>query len=374
MNQTMSGELEPALLPAGTLLHRCFVIDGALAQDSYGAAYSGHDEKTGTPIAIREYFPSALAVRAGEHLAVSPRNKACGALLFLGSEMFYKQYQALTEAKGSDNLVSVYATFFENGTSYAVTEQLEGVTLERYLQLRRRRLFADEAMYIAASMADALLVLHSLNTLHFDISARSIFLCTNGSVKLTDFGAAKASLRARREVDDSDPWIDFAAIARTLYEAMTGQAVFDETIQPHANIPPQMFGLFREMIETHGYRRISSVFEYRHALACVEVGAVYPDVTLEDVNSQLPLPRRQEPRERLQAPQDKPEPVEPEQKRTMIDRALDAMETAVTTDRRATDEKKAEKERQIKRKVGIIYAGILVGVLILAFILRGLIK
>ena len=59
----------------------------------------------------------ALAVRAGENMAVSPKNKACGPLLFLGSEMFYKQYQALTEAKGSDNLVSVYATFFENGTS-----------------------------------------------------------------------------------------------------------------------------------------------------------------------------------------------------------------------------------------------------------------
>ena len=228
-------------------------------------------------------------------------------------------------------------------------------------------------MYIAASLADALLVLHSLNTLHYDISARSIFLCTNGSVKLTDFGAAKASLRARREVDDSDPWIDFAAIARTLYEAMTGQAVFDEAIQPHANIPPQMFGLFREMIDTHGYRRISSVFEYRHALACVEVGAVYPDVTTEDVNSRLPLPRKPE-RERVQIPQARPEPAEPEQKRTMIDRALDAMETAVTTDRRAADEREAEKERRIKRKVGIIYAGILVGVLIIALILRGLIK
>lgn len=373
MNQTMSGELEPVLLPAGTLLHRRFAIDGVLVQDGYGTAYSGHDVKTGAPIEVREYFPSALALRAGEHMAVSPRNKACGALLFLGSEMFYKQYQALTEAKGSDNLVSVYATFFENGTSYAVTELLEGVSLERYLQLRRRRLFADEAMYIAASLADALLVLHSLNTLHFDINARSIFLCTDGTVKLVDFGAAKASLRARRELDDSDPWIDFAAIARTLYEAMTGQAVFDDTIQPNANIPPQMFGLFREMIETQGYRRISSVFEYRHALACVEVGAVCPDVTMEDINSRVPLPRRQE-QERLHVPQPKPELLEPEQKRTILDRALDAMETAVTTDKREMDRKNAEKEMRIKRRVGVIYAGILVGVLILAFILRGLIK
>ncbi|MEZ4508484.1 MAG: protein kinase [Eubacteriales bacterium] len=94
-------------------------------------------------------------------------------------------------------------------------ERLTGVTLERYLQLRRRKLFPDEAMYIAASLADALLVVHSLNSLHYDINARSIFLCTDGTVKLVDFGAAKAGLRARQEVDDTEPWVDIAAVGKT---------------------------------------------------------------------------------------------------------------------------------------------------------------
>jgi serine/threonine protein kinase len=252
-------------------------------------------------------------------------------------------------------------------------EHLEGVSLERYLQLRRRRLFPDEAMFIAASLADALLVVHSLNTLHCDINARSIFLCTDGTVKLTDFGATKASLRARREIDDSEPWVDISAIARTLYEAMTGQAVFDDEIQPHANVPPQMFGLFSQMLAFNGQRRISTMFEYRHALACVEVGAVYPDVTMEDVRSTVPEIRKPEARIRPQVSQAAQQTVEPEQKRTILDRALDAMENAVTTEKRVADERKAESERRIKKKVGILYAGILAVVLILALILRGLI-
>ena len=212
----MAEELEPAeLLPVGTTLHRRYTIDGVLGRGTYGITYFGHDEKTGTRIALKEYFPYALADRAPESHALTPKNKACGALFFLGSEMFYRQHLALTDAKGSENCVTVYTAFFENGTSYAVMERLTGVTLERYLQLRRRKLFPDEAMYIAASLADALLVVHSLNSLHYDINARSIFLCTDGTVKLVDFGAAKAGLRARQEVDDTEPWVDIAAVGKT---------------------------------------------------------------------------------------------------------------------------------------------------------------
>lgn len=373
MIQTISDKIEPAeLLPAGTVLHRRYVVDGVLGRGAYGVTYFGHDEKTNVQIAIKEYFPAALAERAGQEHALSPRNKACGPLFFLGGEMFYRQHLALTDVKGSDNLVSVYVAFFENGTSYAVMDQLEGVSLERYLQLRRRRLFADEAMFIAASLADALLVLHSLNTLHYDINARSIFLCTNGSVKLVDFGAAKSALRARRAVDDAEPWIDLSAVARTLYEAMTGQATFDEDLPPNANIPPQLNQLFRQMTDSDERRRVSSVFDYRHALACVEISAVYPDVSMEDVLSELPALRKTTPESKPRESAAQPQTEGKAQRRSILDRALDAMEGAVTSGERPAD-RETRKEQRIKRKVGMIYAGVVAVALILALILRGLI-
>lgn len=360
------------LLAAGTVLHRRYVIDGVLGRGAYGATYYGHDEKAGIRIAVKEFFPSALAERASKECALSPKNKSCGPLFFLGGEMFYRQHLALTDVKGSDNLASVYAVFFENGTSYAVMELLEGVTLGRFLQLHKRRLFADEAMFIAASLADALLVLHSLNTLHYDISPRSIFLCTDGKTKLIDFGAAKAALRARRAVDDAEPWIDLAAMARTLNEAMTGQAAFGGDIQPHANTPPQLFDLFRRMIDTDERRRITSVFDYRHALACVELNAVYPDVSLEDVRSQIPEIRKPAAENRPRETAAKPAAEDGSKRSTLFQRALDAMEGAVTNQNRSTG-KAAQKEQQIKRKAGVIYLGVVAVVLVLALLLRGLI-
>lgn len=373
MNQLISEELEPAeLLPAGTLLHRRYVIDGVLGRGTYGITYSGHDEKTGTQIAIKEYFPYALAQRSEQGFALTPKNKACGALFFLGSEMFYRQHLALTDAKGSENLVTVYTAFFENGTSYCVMERLCGITLERYLQLRRRRLYPDEAMFIAASLADAMLVVHSLNSLHYDINARSIFLCTDGTVKLIDFGAAKAGLRARQEVDDTEPWIDISAIGKTLYESMTGLAVFGEGLAPHANIPAQFFEFLWQACDASGYRRIANVFDYRHALACVEVGAICPDVTDEDVMSELPQISRRSAQSKPQLSAANQQGDSPAQKKSILDRALNAMEGAVTTEQQK-DSMDAGNEQRIKKKVWLVYGGVVLVALVLALILRGLI-
>lgn len=374
MIQLVTEEFEPAeLLPAGTLLHRRYAVDGVLARGTYGIVYFGHDEKTETRIVIKEYFPYALANRASENSSLLPKNKACGGLFYLGSEMFYRQHLALTDAKGSSNLVTVYTAFFENGTSYAVMERLEGVTLERYLRLRGRRLTSGECMYIAASMADALLVVHSLNSLHYDINAHSIFLCTDKTVKLIAFGAAKAGLRARREVDDAEPWIDLAALARTLYEAMTGQAAFDDRMLPSALVPQPFFDLFRRMLDQSGARGLHSVFDYRHALTCIEIDAECPIVSEEEAN--LPLPDLRRPAAPPRRQTDEPYP-EPEPKRNLIDRALDAMEEAVTAekDRNFPSPIDAAKKTRSLKKIGLIYAGIVIGALVLALLLRGLIR
>ncbi len=374
MIQQISGELEPAeLLPVGTLLHRRYAIDGVLARGTYGIAYLGHDEKTSTRIVIKEYFPYALADRAGENNALMPKNKACGGLFYLGSEMFYRQHLALTDARGSSNLVTVYTAFFENGTSYAIMEQLEGVTLDRYLRLRGRRLTTGECMFILASMADALLVVHSLNSLHYDITAHSIFLCTDGTVKLIAFGAAKAGLRARREVDDTEPWVDLSALAKTLYEALTGQAVFQDAIQPNPNVPQPLFYLFWRMIDQSGAQGIASVFDYRHALACIDLQAEYPLVS--EAESHLPIPDA-----RLSAPQAKrpvaePQP-QPEPKRNLFARALDAMEDAVTAEKPeqpTSEPANVPAGTNHAKKIGLIYAGVIIGALILTLLLRGLI-
>ncbi|MEN6594273.1 MAG: protein kinase [Clostridiaceae bacterium] len=368
----MADGLESAeLLPVGTRLFRRYIIDGVIARGGYGITYEAHDERSNARLALKEYFPGALSIRAPGSTAISPKNKACGALFFLGSEMFYRQHLALTDARGSSNVVTVYNAFFENGTSYAVMERLEGVTLESYLRLRKRKLTPEEAMFIAASMADALLVVHSLNSLHYDINAKSIFLCTEGSVKLIDFGAAKAGLRARREVDDTEPWLDLGALGKTLYEAMSGQTLYGGQISPHANIPMPFYDLLLRMLHQDGARRFSSVFEYRHALACLEIGAACPAVSSEEAGTVLPPLKKAENKRAEPQPQIAEAPP---QKKTILDRALDTIQEAVEFSPEQNTPEVEQKRKHLTRRVILVYAAIAVVTLIAALVIKSLVK
>ena len=191
-------------------------------------------------------------------------------------------------------------------------------------------------------------------------------------MKLIDFGAAKAGLRARQEVDDTEPWIDLAAIGKTLYESMTGLAVFGDGIAPHASIPPQFFDFLWQTTESAGYRKITNVFEYRHALACVEVGAICPDVTEEDVKSTIPVIHKDTAQNRPQVSEAKTQ-QEPGQRKSILDRALDAMESAVTSEKQPSSEE-VQKEQHLKKKVWVVYGSLVAVALILTLILRGLIN
>jgi serine/threonine protein kinase len=283
--------------------------------------------------------------------------------------MFYRQHLALTDARGSCNVVTVYNAFFENGTSYAVMERLEGITLEAYMRLKKRRLTPEEAMFIAASMADALLVVHSLNSLHYDINAKSIFLCTDGSVKLIDFGAAKAGLRARREVDDTEPWLDLGALGKTLYEAMSGQTLYGMQISPSANIPAPFYDLILRMLHLDGARRFGSVFEYRHALACLEIDAACPAVTSEEAGMQLPPLKKAESRRAEPQPQVQEAPP---QKKTILDRALDTLQEAVETSPEENSPEVMQKRKHLTRRVILFYVAIAVVTLIAALVIKSL--
>ena len=114
------------------------------------------------------------------------------------------------------------------------------------------------------------------------------------------------------------------------------------------------------------------MFDYRHALACVEVGAICLDVTDEDVNSTLPPIKNSAMQNRSQVSGTKEQTQEQGQKKSILDRALDAMENAVTSEKQPSADD-AGKEQRIKKKVWAIYGGVVGIVLILALILRGLI-
>ena len=270
-------------LPEGTSLRRRYTVRRVTGYDDCSIRYDGFDFKARQPVSILEFFPQRLAMRALPHGTVSPVNRESGALFFLGSEAFLTQYSALTQAIGSPSIISVFDAFFENGTAYAITEQPEGLTLGEYLRMRGRALTQGELAYVANALSDALLIVHSLNTLHHDITAGHILLCTDGTVKLTDFSAAHETVRRGRDVAMREPFEDIRALGKTLCQAFTGAAHSGGTPRRGAEISDTLRLMFERMLTDNAALRFSSVFDLRYAVGSLDVIPERPSVTAAQI-------------------------------------------------------------------------------------------
>src|SRR5262249_39931843 len=104
------------------------------------------------------------------------------------------------------NVVSVLDLSEDQGTYYIAMEFVQGVTVEGILEkliYQGRKLDLSLGLYIATELCRALKYAHTrvnhagepLNIIHRDVTPANILLSTQGEVKLTDFGIARAKGR-----------------------------------------------------------------------------------------------------------------------------------------------------------------------------------
>lgn len=182
------GDQAPAL-PRGTALAGRYVVGGCIGRGGFGITYLAYDTTDKKTVAVKEYFPSMLAVRGrGKH--VVPNCEKNAEQFNIGAEKFFDEAELVRQFNGNPNIVSIYECFYENNTAYFIMEYLDGITLENYVK-KYGVPDTEQAAYLADKLTMALVVLHSGGVLHRDISPDNLMLCKDKSVKLIDFGAAR---------------------------------------------------------------------------------------------------------------------------------------------------------------------------------------
>lgn len=89
------------------------------------------------------------------------------------------------------NVVSIYDVGQDEDTHYIVMEYVEGETLKDLIK-RESPLEIHRAVNIAIQIAEALEHAHQNHIIHRDIKPHNILISTQGRVKVTDFGIARA--------------------------------------------------------------------------------------------------------------------------------------------------------------------------------------
>ena len=90
------------------------------------------------------------------------------------------------------NIVNIYDVGSENGMHYIVMEYVEGITLKTYIE-KKGQLTFKEAVSIAIQVGRGIEAAHNKGIIHRDIKPQNIIISTEGTVKVTDFGIARAA-------------------------------------------------------------------------------------------------------------------------------------------------------------------------------------
>jgi len=223
-------------LPLQSMLQE-YRLEAVLGAGGFGLTYLGRDTHLEKHVAIKEYLPTDLVVRALDG-SVVPITGELQREYQWGLERFI--LEARTLAKFSHpHIVRVSRFFQANGTGYMVMDYEKGESLH---QMLKRSVKPDEARLkgILMPLLDGLQAVHATGFLHRDIKPSNIFVRESGSPVLIDFGAARHAIGATRSLTsvltpgyapleqyssdgNQGPWSDIYAMAGVIYRVLVDE-------------------------------------------------------------------------------------------------------------------------------------------------------
>lgn len=162
-------------------------------------------------------------------------------------EEFIKKFKRESIAAASlthPNIVSIFDVGEDQEVYYIIMEYISGETLKEYIK-KNGKLNYKKALDIAYQIALALENAHKNGVVHRDIKPHNIMITDEGTVKVTDFGIARASTVAtvtntnkvlgsvhylspeQAKGGFSDHRTDIYSLGVVLYEMLTGKLPFD---------------------------------------------------------------------------------------------------------------------------------------------------
>jgi len=214
-------------LQAGHVLDGRFQIVDAINRSAMSSVFKATDLKTGRLVALKVPLPNLEGDPAG-------------------FSRFEREAEIGRTLDHPGILKFVHVEPKEKSRPYLVMEFLEGQTLERLMQQIRPLPEAD-ALPIVSQVCDALEYLHQHEVVHRDLKPQNIMLCTDGSVRIMDFGIAKAASSRRLTFGGFSPTMgtpdymapeqvkgrrgdtrtDIYSLGAILYEMVTGRVPFE---------------------------------------------------------------------------------------------------------------------------------------------------
>lgn len=203
-----------------------YEILGQLGRGAMGIVYKGRDPKLNRMTAIK-------TIRFSDEFDESQVDNI--------KEHFYREAEVVARLSHT-NIVTIYDVGEDLDLSYLAMEYLEGVTLEKFTN-KENLLSIKKCIAVIAQVCDALAYAHQHDIIHRDIKPANIMMLKDGSVKVTDFGIARAitSTKTRTGIIKGTPYYmspeqtqgnelngqsDVFSLGVVFYQLLTGKLPF----------------------------------------------------------------------------------------------------------------------------------------------------
>ena len=270
-----------------------------IASGGFSIVYLAYDEN-GNAVAIKEYLPSALALRKQGEL-VSHVSAANLPIFHLGLKCFFEEGRALARIS-HPNVVRVMNFFRANETVYMVMAYESGRSLQDHILHRRDKgikpLMSEQYIRnIFSQIISGLREVHANKLLHLDLKPANIYLRVNGTPLLLDFGAARqgsfnadipklnpmytpgfAPPELYSKTAEIGPWSDIYGLGASIFACMAGvppqpwdQRKKHDKMGFYLNklegmYSPELLEIVRSCLQINPLDRMQSLFELHKAL------------------------------------------------------------------------------------------------------------
>ena len=201
-------------LAAGTHLAQYEILE-PLGSGGMGDVYRARDLRLGRDVALKVM---------AEHIAADPEMR----------QRFETEARAIASLS-HPGILSIYELALIDERPVAVMELLEGQTLRA--RMATRPLAWQEAVEIAASVAEGLAAAHARGVVHRDLKPENIFLTSEGVVKILDFGLALHRLPSSATLADGPTVARTAAgVVLGTFGYMSPEQVLGERVDGRSDV------------------------------------------------------------------------------------------------------------------------------------------
>lgn len=270
-----------------------------IASGGFSIVYMAYDD-LGNAVAIKEYLPSALALRKPGELTVTIP-QANLPVFHIGLKCFFEEGRSLARIS-HPNVVSVLNFFRANETVYMVMAYESGHSLQDHILIRRDKgskpIMPEKFIRnVFRQVINGLREVHTNRLLHLDLKPANIYLRVSGVPLLLDFGAARQVFNSNMpklnsmytpgfappelyvKGSDIGPWTDIYGVGASMFACMTGTPPQPADVRKNNDklesylerlqgmYSPELIGIVSSCLKIDPLERPKSMFELQKSLS-----------------------------------------------------------------------------------------------------------